>query len=79
METPAGGGDMKPAKPTTRIIYLNGEDTGLSAWSPNQAVDALLKVLHRRGRHTVTRQMLVAGYSTSKGRADFTLDLEGRA
>ncbi|MBO9502053.1 hypothetical protein [Brevundimonas sp. A19_0] len=59
-----------------RVIYLNGEDTGLSAWKPSQAVDTLLHVLHRRGRHTVTRQMLADSYRTSKGRVDFTLEPE---
>ena len=56
-----------------RIIFLNGADTGLSAHTRNQAVQSLLRVLHRRGRHNITEGDLDAGYATSKGRVDFTL------
>lgn len=60
--------------PAKRVIFLNGEDTGLSAWSRNQAIDSLLNALRRRGHHTITRQVLGDSYSTGKGRVDFNVD-----
>lgn len=58
--------------PARRIIYLNGVDTGLSAFSPGTATSALCNVLRRRGDLTVTDAALRASHSTSKGRVDFT-------
>lgn len=60
-------------KPSARIIYLDGIDTGLKAFTKNQAVASMLRVLHRRGRIGVTKADLEAAYSTSRGRVDFTL------
>lgn len=54
-----------------RIIYLNGVDTGLSAWSRNGAVATMLGVLRRRGDLTVTADRLAASHTTEKGRVDF--------
>lgn len=69
---------MTRAKPIKLPIFLNGQDTGLSAWSRNEAVDSMHRVLQRRGRFNVTRQMLIDGYQTSKGRVDFNLEAEAK-
>lgn len=60
-------------RPSRRIIYLNGVDTGLSAFTRREAVTSLAKVLRRRGVHGVSENDLQLGYSTSRGRVDFDL------
>lgn len=60
----------------SRIIYLNGEDTGLKAWSRSHAKSQLWTVLRKRGDITVTPEILDSSYTTSKGRVDFTYEAE---
>lgn len=62
-----------PPKATRRVIYLDGVDTGLSAFTQGEAVTTLLTVLHKRGRFGITRRQLELAYSTSRGRVDFNL------
>lgn len=59
-------------KTVARIIYLNGEDTGLKAYTKNQAVEAMAKVLRRRGHFGCTPERLAKTYASEKGRVDFT-------
>ncbi len=71
--------------PKASIIYLDGHDTGLKAWSRNHAIGSMLTVLHRRGRFDVTADDLAATYLKSAGCVDFKtppakgLRQEGRA
>lgn len=58
--------------PVRRIIYLNGVDTGLSAYSAAQATASLCRVLRARGDLRVTQLDLRVTHRTSQGRADFT-------
>jgi hypothetical protein len=58
--------------PVRRIIYLNGVDTGLSAFSAGEAASKLARVLLRRGRLAVTEAALRQTHTTQKGRSDFT-------
>ena len=59
-------------EPVKRAIYLNGVDTGLGAFSRNGAVAIMVNLLKRRGHLHVTEERVWSGYSTSKGRVDFT-------
>lgn len=58
--------------PTRRIIYLNGQDTGLGAYSPSGAVAVMMGLLKKRGHLKVREEDVWSGYKTSKGRIDFT-------
>lgn len=64
---------MAEGKPTARIIYLDGLDTGLKAYTRSQAVGAMFRVLQRRGRLGLTIADLEAAYSSARGRVDFDL------
>ncbi len=57
--------------PTPRIIYLNGADTGLKAWSPNQAVVTVASILRKRGHLRVSEEALSRASTGAKGRVDF--------
>jgi hypothetical protein len=57
--------------PTPRIIYLNGQDTGLKAWSPNHAKSQVANIIKRRGALKVDEDLLVKASTTAKGRVDF--------
>lgn len=59
-------------KATPRIIYLNGEDTGLSALSRDMAITTLSRVMQRRGHLSATPAALARTYSAAVGRVDFT-------
>lgn len=58
--------------PKKRIIYLNGVDTGLSAYSSRTAASAMANVLRRRGDLKATPEQLRQCLTTTKGRVDFT-------
>jgi hypothetical protein len=59
-------------KPTPRIVYLNGNDTGLKAVSPRHAVVQVANLLRRRGYLRVDEEALQKSASTCKGRVDFS-------
>lgn len=65
--------------PVKRSIYLNGVDMGLSAWSRNDAVSQIFRVLLARGHFSVTPEVLDQTYKTEKGRVDFAWPVGGEA
>lgn len=63
--------EQKWSAAAARIIYLNGNDTGLKAYSKNHACTQMAQVIQRRGDYSCTPERLASTYTAFHGRVDF--------